>query len=348
MKKYKIGTCGHYDLINTIPNGQTIKTIDVTSQLINFYGINNVKIVSTHIWKRRPLKLFFQLFKLARTSENIIIFPDYNGVQVIVPILLFFQKIYKFSLSYVVIGAWLPELLNKKKKLMKKIKKVDYLFVETRTLANQLSDLGIFNTHIFPNFKDLEIVDEKKLNYSNAKPLKLCFFSRVTPKKGIEELINVIREINNEYQYTIYTLDIYGPIDLSFEQEFNKLLNTCLNEIKYCGVVEPLNSVNILKEYFLQVFPTRYKTEGFPGSILDSYFSGLPVLASRWNSWDDIIEEGKTGLSYEFDNFIDLKDKLIYIADNPDLINDMRINCINRAKLYKPEEVIKVITNFMK
>ena len=53
-EKYKIGTCGHYDLINTIPNGQTVKTINVTNELKKHYGSENIKVISTHDWKKRP------------------------------------------------------------------------------------------------------------------------------------------------------------------------------------------------------------------------------------------------------------------------------------------------------
>ena len=46
----------------------------------------------------------------------------------------------------------------------------------------------------------------------------------------------------------------------------------------------------------MQIFPTRFTTEGIPGSIIDSYYAGVPVLASKWNSFDDVIEDGKTGV----------------------------------------------------
>jgi len=345
MKKYKIGTCGHYDLINTIPNGQTVKTINVTNELKKHYGSENIKVISTHDWKKRPLKLFFNLISLARTSQNILIFPDYNGVQVILPILNFLKKFYKFSLYYVVIGAWLPDLLKNKKRLRKHVKSLDGLFVETNTLKEQLYLYDIKQTYVFPNFKQIKIVNENELIMNHTIPFRLCFFSRVTPQKGIIELINTIMQINIELGKPTFLLDIYGPIDKDFEKDFIKMIEDFPSEINYCGIVDPYDSVTVLKNYFLQVFPTKYKTEGFPGSILDSYCAGVPVLVSRWNSWNDIVEEGKTGLSYDFDNTLDLKNKLIYISKNPNRIIDMKTNCIEEAKKFEPKKIIKIVTD---
>ena len=58
----------------------------------------------------------------------------------------------------------------------------------------------------------------------------------------------------------------------------------------------------MLKNYFLLAFPTKFYTEGIPGTILDAYAAGVPVIASKWESFFDVIEEGKTGIGYEFDN----------------------------------------------
>lgn len=55
-----------------------------------------------------------------------------------------------------------------------------------------------------------------------------------------------------------------------------------------------------LKNYFALVFPTLFYTEGIPGTIIDAYAAGLPVISSKWESYDDVIEDNITGVGYEF------------------------------------------------
>jgi len=87
------------------------------------------------------------------------------------------------------------------------------------------------------------------------------------------------------------------------------------------------------------LFPTKFATEGFPGTILDGFCAGVPVLSARWNSCTDIVEEGVNGITFGFCDFEDMYEKLLYIKENPDIVNSMKNNCIESAKSYSPEVV---------
>ena len=55
---------------------------------------------------------------------------------------------------------------------------------------------------------------------SFEKPYRLCTFSRVIKEKVIEDIVQVIEEINSKNEKNIYSLDIYGPIDSHYEDQF--------------------------------------------------------------------------------------------------------------------------------
>lgn len=345
MKKYKFGTCGYYDTQNTIPNGQTIRTISVTNAIKDAIGSEEVYSISSHIWRKKPFAFFISLIKLAKESKNVVVFPDQNGIKVIVPILIMTRAFTNCQIYYVVIGGWLPKCLKKHSWLTYFIKKLNGLFVQTSTLKNELEGIGINKVKTFPNFKKMEILASETLSYEHSKPYKICFFSRIIEKKGIEELIEGVKNINGELNETIYMLDIYGPVDVDYQERFGEMKKHFPENIQYCGVVDSLKTVDTLKDYFLQVFPTKYKTEGFPGSILDSFCAGVPVLAARWNSWNDVITEGENGITFEIENFGDMVSKLKDIAENPSLIIDMKANCIETALQLRPEKVIQILLN---
>lgn len=345
MKKFKVGVCGNFDTEHTIANGQTVKTINLWEKLCEIYGKENVLVFNTYGFKKNPVGSVLRFVKFMKQCENVVMLPAVSAVKVLVPIAVKLKNKNKCKVHYVVIGAWLGKLLKNKNSLLKNVKLLDGVFVETKTLKNELDMLGIEKTYIFPNFKQMEILPGNEMIFQNEHPLKLCFFSRVTEQKGIRELVETIKRINSER--AIYKLDIYGPIDEGYRDEFELLKQEFDENISYCGVVESNRTRDVVKNYFLQVFPTKFKTEGIPGSIIDSYCAGVPVIAAEWNSCHDIVDEGETGVSFELGNFEAMEELLLKAAENPEKINNMKLNCLSKAKIYDADNAIKILTSKM-
>jgi glycosyltransferase involved in cell wall biosynthesis len=210
-----------------------------------------------------------------------------------------------------VIGGWLPEFLQKRKFLANILKKFDGIYVETNTMRTALEAQGFTNVFVMPNCKNLQILSEDELVYSDGAPLKLCTFSRVVREKGIEDAINAVRAVNETIGKTVYTLDIYGQVDATQTEWFDELQKSFPEYVSYKGCVDANKSVEVLKYYFALLFPTHYYTEGIPGTIIDAYAAGVPVISARWESFADIIDEKLTGIGYDFGNKQDLIHKLL-------------------------------------
>ena len=190
---YKVGICGHFWGNKTFLDGQTVKTKIITQELKKIYSL---KKVDTYNSKKRIFNILFGLIKLLAQCENVIILPAHNGLKIIAPFLVFFNKIFKRKLHYIVIGGWLSKYLEDKESLKESLKKFDYIYVETSTLKKALENKGFKNIIIMPNCKDLKILKEKELVYNTNKPYKLCTFSRVVKEKGIEDAIEAVKSIN--------------------------------------------------------------------------------------------------------------------------------------------------------
>ena len=209
-------------------------------------------------------------------------------------------------------------------------------------MKNALEKQGFTNVVVMPNCKDLKILKPEELVYPTGEPYKLCTFSRVMKEKGIEDAVNAVKEINEKEGRTVYTLDIYGQVDSSQTQWFENLQTTFPNYIEYKGVVDYDKSVEVLKNYFALLFPTRFYTEGIPGTIIDAYAAGIPVIASKWGSYSDIIND-RTGIGYDFDTENGLTGNLLQAANIPTIIFDKKIQCLTEAERYKTESVVKVL-----
>lgn len=337
---YDISICGHFGGNEKFLDGQTVKTKNIYNALLIKYNKNNINIIDTYQWKKHPIKFLDKCINGIKKSRNMIILPAQNGLKIFVPLFLLINKFYKRKIFYIVIGGWLPELVKNKPRLIKKLRELDKIFVETNNMKEQLEKLDVKNVEILVNFKDITPLKEEELNFNYSKPYKLCTFSRVMEEKGIEDAIQVVKKINEECNEIIYELDMYGPIDKNYKKRFDEIIKEVPNYIQYKGCIESNKSVETLKEYYLLLFPTRFKTEGIPGTIIDSLSAGVPIIASRWDNVDEIISDGKNGIIFEFNDLSDFKIKLEKMIDT-DYTNEMKKECLIRARKYQKENAIE-------
>ena len=331
---------GHYGGDKTFLDGQTVKTKIVTDELIKRYGSGSVQTLDTYRVNRKLLYLTFAIIKALKNSNNVIILPAQNGLKVFVPLLICFNHFFHRRLHYCVIGGWLPSLIQNKNGLKSKLKKFDGIYVETSIMKNALEEQDFSNVVLMPNCKDLKIVGENELVFIQSEPYRLCTFSRVMKEKGIEDIVEAVKKINNKYQRVLCTLDIYGQVDSGQVDWFENLKRDFPEYVKYEGCIDFDKSVDVIKNYFLMVFPTHFFTEGIPGSIIDAYAAGVPVVATKWESFSDIIDEGKTGFGYDFGKNEELPILLEKLFSKPADVNMIKKNCIRKAKEYIPSSVV--------
>lgn len=339
-----VSIIGHFAFEKKVLNGQTVKTKIVADELIKQFGEKEIIEFDTHGGKVTAAKAPFQVLKALKKAKNVIIFPANNGLRVYVPLLSFFRNFFKSrKLHYVVIGGWLPEFLKTRKSLAKKLKHFDGIYVETNTMKRALEEQGFSNIVVMPNCKDLKILKQEDLVYSSGEPYKLCTFSRVMKEKGIEDAVNAVKVVNTEAGRTIYTLDIYGQIDSGQIQWFENLQTTFPDYINYRGIVDYDKSVDVLKNYFALLFPTYYSGEGFAGTILDAFASGVPVIASDWKYNTEIINS-QVGFLYSTHKVRCIVDILQYIAKEPQNITNKKLNCLNEAYNYEIQKVVGILS----
>ena len=322
---------GKFAMKENILDGQTVKCKTIYDELVKKYGQENISYIDTYGWKKRPIKLFFNCFKGAKQYNNVIIMPAHNGVKIFSSLFSFLKKLFHTKIHYIVIGSWLFNVTQESKRIQKSLLKFDTIFVETKKLKGNLEKSGFKNIVLMRNYKNLKVIEFKKDNlYKNKDVLNLCIFSRINKEKGVLDAINTIKEINSDG--IKFKLDIYGMIENEFKSEFFESLNDSKEYIEYKGIIDSQKSVDIISKYDILLFPTKYYTEGIPGTIIDAYASGVPVISSAWENSDDIVINNSTGLLFEFGNLNDFKQKLIYAYDNQQEMYNMKNKCIEQAK----------------
>ena len=339
----KIGVCGHFGGNRNFLDGQTVKTKIITRELQKKYGDAEVKKVDTFGGKRRLVPIILNLISLVLSCKNIIILPAHNSLRIFAPLLAFVNSFYHRKLHYVVIGGWLPEFVAKRKFLRKALMKFDCIYVETNTMKNKLEAMGFTNIVLLANCKELDVIQAEELVYVQKEPFKLCTFSRVMKEKGIEDAVNAVKAVNDAIGRDVYTLDIYGQVDKEETDWFAKLQTKFPDYVKYKGLVPFDKTTEVLKDYFLLLFPTKFYTEGIPGTIIDAYAAGVPVVCSKWQSFADLVDD-TVGYGYEFSSEEALENllKKIYLEDINRVLA-MKESCLMKSRRYVPDRVIEIL-----
>ena len=336
---------GHLGNERQCLNGQTIKTRTIKEALDHHFGRENIHSIDTYGGLLFLLKLPFILLVALYHSTNIIILPAQRGIKIISPILVFYNIFFKRKVHYVVIGGWLPKMLENSCFLKYLVQRFDAIYVETKNMQTALQSLAINNVIVMPNFKNIPLRTKQDIDIQEfQEPYPLCTFSRVSKEKGIEYAINAVKEANERLGKIAFRLDIYGQIEKEKEW-FTPLMIKQPDYIKYCGAVGPNDSVNILSRYFMLLFPTYYEGEGFAGTLIDAMFTGLPVIATDWHNNSEIIEHNKNGYLVPIKDNTSISNILVDIACDPKKLQEIRINCNHTAKNYCPSNVIQILIN---
>jgi len=329
---------GNFGYKNNHIDGQTFKTRTVKEELKKRFGEKQIIYNDTSFIKANPVKFFLGLKRNYIKSDIIIFLLGRKGLQVVLPLLTRWNKNRNKQIIYIVIGGWLPKLLEKRPRLMNHLKKIDGVYVETKSMTETLIRMGVQKSYLLPNFRNFNYQNYSLLK--TKKPLKLVYFSRIVKEKGIEDIINCVTRINTNNNELLLTLDLYGPIKKQYQKKFYTIMNETERYICYKGFLEPSQIYTTLAKYDLMAFPTFYKGEGFPGAIIDAFISGVPVLASDWKYNKEIIQENKTGKLFKTRDLDDLEKKLTWFLQNIIIIDKMKVYAKEEARKYHTDQVL--------
>lgn len=345
---YKVGICGHLAFGEQFNSGQKDKTISVYSALCESLGTDKVTFLDTKNWKDSPVKFAFQCMKLAKNCENIIILADFNGIRVLPFLFEVLNIFFKRKLHFSFIGGWLIEFLQKRPLVEKALKKLDCVYTEVNLMKSELENLGFKNVYYMPNFRKMRILTSEELFIPENEPYKLCTFSRIRYEKGIEDAIEAVRYVNRTLGRTACTLDIYGLPDDDYKERFSEIQKSFEPFIKYSGFIDGTHqSADCLRTYFALLFPTKYKDEGFPGTFIDAFCAGLPVISADWKYREEAVIDGINGIVYNGDDQNKLKEILLQAVQNPDKLNQMRANSLSRAHEFTSHSGIAVLLEML-
>lgn len=213
-----------------------------------------------------------------------------NGIKYLGPLAYWFARLFSIKIAIRPFG---DSLLNGYTSasfiirflMIRSVFKADILYAQT-------NDQFLKFKEISENVKQLMTArpSVKTANLRGDRPYqrRFLYMGHIKKSKGLNELLAAKKSLGDSY-----IVDIYGPI---MESDFRFLEN----ESYYKGVINDKEKLAAaLVQYDLLILPTFYEGEGYPGSIIEAYSYGLPVISTNWKSIPEIVEDGETGFLVE-------------------------------------------------
>ena len=329
-------------------DGQTVKTNMLYEALRRCYPGADVRCVDVYRYKKRlPVILFQTLLAFVR-CEHIFVLLSRNGRRFFFPILTALNAVFRRQLYHDVIGGALPGEAAQSPSLRRQLRRFTVNWVESASMQNALAQIGVTNAAVLPNFKRQKILVPEECRGGDAAPFVFVTFSRVLREKGIPAAAEAVAAVNAAMGEGTAQLRIYGPVDEDYRAAFDALLVQYADCVSYHGCVPPAESGAVLADAYMLLFPSVYAGEGMPGTILDAYAAGLPVIATDWHCNAEFVSHGVTGWCYDPGAPQQLEEWVRYAVQHPRTVNAMRESCLAQAHRYTPEAAMRIISEMMK
>ena len=329
-------------------NGQVAKTKDV----INFLKDNGYQVDILNYGKMNVFGRIFKSKSEIKKHKCIILMPGGKKA------LFFYTKLISRrkdkNAHYVAIGGWVLNLLKDKKntKVFNKLKSFKGIYLQNKEAYNQFETSNFKNIYNISSFSSKKPISHDDLKIKNEiydkGQYRFCFYARIIREKGILLACDAISKISKNNPDKNISLDIYGEcLDKDLQEELNVIYQSNKN-IRYCGVLNDDNAIKTLSTYYSMLFPTFYKGEGTPHSIIESFMAALPVIASDWAYNSEIVTDKKTGLIFDLKNPNGLESAIEFAISNPEEIKKYSKSCFEESGKYNSKELLKPLLNNIK
>ncbi|WP_350454596.1 glycosyltransferase family 4 protein [Slackia heliotrinireducens] len=206
-----------------------------------------------------------------------------------------------------------------------------HIFVETESMSDSFSRLGIKNVSIYPNCREKP---KKKIEIKPSEGVELTavFFSLISVDKGVDIILQAAQMLPDVHFH------FYGSIDGECEDRFLECISQSEN-IHYHGIFNSVNdnAIEELNKYDVHLFPTLCENEGVPGVIAETKMAGIPTIASNRSHNAELISDGVDGILTYDDDPAELAEVLRKLKRDSQLLDALKQGALAASSRYDIE-----------
>lgn len=331
----KVLVLGYFGYLTNQLDGQTVKTRDVYRLVKEQLGECKVDYFDTQEFQNNKMKIFTMFWKIMR-CKTLFYLPAHNNLKVLFPMIYCMSVIFRVKIHYFVVGGWLREFLTHLPVHRYMLRRISGIHAETKRLRDELGEHYHFtNVDTFPNFR---FFDFNPLQTDSNK-LRIVFMARVMKQKGIDWIFALADYIVENGLQEKFSITFFGP-EVDEDKEYFESNVEKYEFIEYRGALQPSEIYTNLSKYDVMLLPTHFYTEGLPGSVVDAYISGIPVIVTEWKHSHEFVDDGKSGFIVPFDNGLkEMVDKVIMLEKDRGLLHQLKANALVKRMDFAPPKL---------
>jgi len=330
-------------------------SVELFTNILQTNGFDVIGISTTRPHKNHFLRLYSacrslcEILWFIRSCQIVFLFSTNASLKIILqvlnPLTRFFGKpliVRKVggrahSDDYRIIHPPTPFPDEEAGKITKLLKRVTLYFPQTRHAWDAARKDGIPSIWL-PNFRTLPHESKRKRTGNPNDPFRFAFIARVSPEKGVREIIQTDSLLNDSIQ-----VDVYGPFDPLLKSEaITEKDFDGLRHIRHCGILKHGDVVPTLETYDAFVFPSYY--EGHPGSLIEALSVGLPVITTDRRFINEVVDE-TCALIVEAQNTEQLAEAMNRLSEDKQLCETLSKNGKERSRFFDVEYWSRVLVD---
>lgn len=209
---------------------------------------------------------------------------------------------------------------------------VDAVTVPSQFLGDAFRDAFGIHATIVPNIADLDQFGFKERKSVRPYMLVTRNLEPIYNVSCVVEAFCIVRE-----RYPHARLGIAG--DGSERRALDDLVSAkgLKDSVVFYGSVEHGNIKKIYDEYDISVNASN--VDNFPGTILEAFACGLPVVSTNAGGIPYLVKNGETGILVECGDYEAMADRVIELVERPKLATHLIRNGKEECKKYTKEYV---------
>ncbi|MGI5880015.1 MAG: glycosyltransferase family 4 protein [Syntrophomonadaceae bacterium] len=199
------------------------------------------------------------------------------------------------------------------------VKRFDYIVTATPYIRDRFLKINrkSIDVNNFPLLSELHIPNT---DWSSKEKL-VCYVGGIGRVRGIQEMVQAIG-------MTSYSMLLAGKFESSAEREITSQKDGWrqVMELGYINRKEVKEVLSRSMAGLVLFHPEPNHINAQPNKMFEYMSAGIPVIASNFPLWKEIIEGNKCGICVDPLNIIAIADAINWIMDNPEQAKQMGEN----------------------
>ncbi|MBL7053957.1 glycosyltransferase family 4 protein [Patescibacteria group bacterium] len=203
-------------------------------------------------------------------------------------------------------------------------KKLDYIITATPNIKSNFKQNNVIDIKNYP-ILSLFPKEEKKKEANSKKYIELIYVGGLSKERGIKKIIKSLKYINSKYNVKLTLIGKFS--EKKFEEEIKSMAEW--NSINFLGFLpqkkayQHMNNANIGLICFL---PEPNHINAIPNKIFEYMINKLPIIASDFPLWKEIIEKNDCGFCVDPKKPKKIAETIEHFIKHPEQAKQMREN----------------------